>query len=160
MPADLRLVVALALIALLGISTLAITIAQPPQADNQLELPDLPDSELRTNTREQTPNPATQQRIRQALEGTGATPSGDGMLDDVLQFIERRGSVLDGSELESVESELGIANTPVDAPPGRAHAAESLLKAARRLEKIEPLDKTRRELVNQMRREAVRLLTQ
>ena len=164
MSARLRFAVAFALIALLGISTLALSIAQPPNASNQIELPDLPDAELRANLSESAADPQTQQRILQALKGKRGPESGDGVLDDMLEIIKRNGSVLDGSELESVESELdsnrGLGKPASDSRPNRARAAESLLKTARRLERIEPLDKTRCELVNQMRREAVRLLTQ
>jgi hypothetical protein len=45
--------------------------------------------------------------------------------------------------------------------PGRQHwlAAELLLKTARLIDKLDPADENRQRLVNQMRREAVRLLT-
>jgi hypothetical protein len=103
------------------------------------------------------PSPIENQ-IRDALQGElPATPTNDGVLEDVLQVIKQRGSVLDGSVLDAEPDQS-------PAPPAKAFtatlAAEQLLKAARLLEKTGPLDQDRAELVKSMRAEAVQLLTE
>ncbi|MCC9641521.1 hypothetical protein LOC71_04495 [Rhodopirellula sp. JC740] len=90
-------------------------------------------------------------RIKNALEGSEVSPTGDGMLDDVLDVIRKRGSVLDGSvldsELPSVLPATGKGeseeqeDSESDADHTRASSelfelAEQLLRTARRLEKV------------------------
>ena len=80
---------------------------------------------------------AQQARIREALRGRMTdAETGDPVLDELLQVIRKRGSVLDGSSLAGPEPQ-----TSSERPPARARAAESMLRAARRLEQIDPLDK-------------------
>ena len=49
------------------------------------------------------PIPKAEQKIRDALNGDAALPTGDGMLDDVIDIVRRRGSILDGSVLDEPE---------------------------------------------------------
>tara|TARA_R110002049_G_scaffold46487_1_gene135188 strand:- start:144667 stop:145140 length:474 start_codon:yes stop_codon:yes gene_type:complete len=106
--------------------------------------------------------------IRKALHDDSAVPSSDDpILDDVLNVIRQQGSVLDGSPLDPKLEPLPESASDADrgdrslAPAShRALAAERLLKAARLLEQVQPLDNARRQLVKQMRRETVRLLSE
>ena len=136
----------------------------------------------------ETPKPADAkviETIRRALnDDPDAQRSDDPILDDVLSVIKQQGSVLDGSVLdrpgngssldETVAGESlpdastleGCLETNHDdrsasaRVTSKALAAERLLKAARILEQVRPLDSARLELVQQMRRETVRLLSE
>ncbi len=111
-------------------------------------------------------NPALiERKIREALEGGKTSAASDPVLDEVLQIIQRNGgSVLRGSQLDQhsntvpgmdVVSSQGDADFEAEA---RARAAEMLLRTARFLMQIGPIDEMRLETVNRMRREAIRLL--
>ncbi len=151
-------VVAILSITLIGLPTLAWTIAQPPADTRQtLELPDLPDFQppkVRANPQRDA---KVQQIIGDALKKGEHPETGDPVLDDADS--SEGGSILAGFDSGPRGSRATIRedqrNQSVSA---KARAAECLLKAARKLEKVEPIDKTRRDLVNQMRRESVRLL--
>lgn len=105
--------------------------------------------------------------------GDGAPNSGDMVLDDVLEIIRRRGSVLDGSSLDPANDDAPlIINLPPeprsgDVPASSAvyDAAEQLLRSARLLEKLSrtgdsSIDEDRAKLVRSMRSQAGRLLIQ
>lgn len=105
--------------------------------------------------------------------GDGTANTGDMVLDDVLEIIRRRGSVLDGTSLDPANDEAPlIINLPRepesgDVPAASAvyDAAEQLLRSARLLEKLsrtgEPsIDEDRAKLVRSMRSQAGRLLIQ
>ncbi len=85
------------------------------------------------------------------------------MLDDVLEIIKRNGSILTvplGIRRIRADSNRGLGQ-----PSGRFAAKSSRRRMpvesrSSSWKKSNRLDKNRRELVNQMRREAVRLLTQ
>lgn len=77
------------------------------------------------------------------------------VLDEVLNLIQKRGSILDGSSLDT-ETEP----TEVDARRGKARAAEQLLKSARLLEVLSSEDPHRSKLIDRMRAEAAKLLTE
>tara|TARA_R110002073_G_scaffold7747_5_gene43676 strand:- start:8987 stop:9520 length:534 start_codon:yes stop_codon:yes gene_type:complete len=103
-----------------------------------------------------TPNPI-ESKIRSVLEGASDdVRSSDPLLDDVLGIIKSRGSILDGSSLDpALDTPTSAAGNDRDAS---ARAAESLLRSARLLNRIEPRDSARTELVEKMRHEAWRLL--
>lgn len=120
----------------------------------------------------QETSPQAEQKIRDALRGDSPKPTGDGMLDDIIEIVRRRGSILDGSILDG--SVLDVPNPASEAtgpappsPPSiesravetRALAAEQLLRAARLLMHAGDADESRRDLVARMRSEAVKLLT-
>jgi hypothetical protein len=108
--------------------------------------------------------------IQRALQGQEVS-NPDSMLGDVLNLIRKRGSLLEGSELSK-------EMPPILARPGsddeslaatsqtilRLKAAEQLIRSARelleirQLLEIQPEDRETRELVDQMRRYAVKLL--
>ena len=115
--------------------------------------------------------------IRRALDDDSETlHSDDPILDDVLSIIRQQGSVLDGSALDQAVTDQTRPDAPMFDQRGepksdsdgdslisvtdKAMAAERLLKAARFLEQVKPLDKVRIDLVRQMRRESIRLLSQ
>ncbi len=145
--------------------------AQPPLVPPAMpsELPTLqPHPDLGN-----APDPQrTRESIQQALQGNVTRGNGDPVLDEMLQIIQRRGSVLDGSVLDGsvLDTKTLDANVPdtedalVNQPPlasdedDRALAAESLLRSARLFSKLAPLDPAQRELVARMRREAAKLL--
>ncbi|MCG8653628.1 MAG: hypothetical protein MI861_27570 [Pirellulales bacterium] len=115
--------------------------------------------------------PPAQKKIRVALQGEQVeADSGDVVLDDILRVIRQQGSVLDGSVLDpkACQSSLLKEDSLADAPPPassqeeisqRAYTAELLLLTSRRLEQIGAVDKTRKQLVAEMRDEAARLLS-
>ena len=103
------------------------------------------------------PAPPEQDKIRQALEGkTPDNGSGDGVLDDVLNVIKQRGSVLDGSSLDVTTDAI---TQPADETK-KAHVAEQLLKSARMLEAIGDSGRQRSLLIRQIRSEARKLLSE
>ncbi|TWU07920.1 hypothetical protein [Stieleria varia] len=123
--------------------------------------------------------PASQQLdvLQRALDGDPNAASGDPMFDDLLEMIRRGGgSVLNGSALETIPDSItdghsefhadshGMTEDAGNDADQRAHAAEALLRAARLLKKVPENDpqaiKSRDILVNDMRRQAVRLLSQ
>ncbi|WDQ19088.1 hypothetical protein [Rhodopirellula sp. P2] len=127
-------------------------IAQPPVDDwKKLELPTVERPVV-------PPSDRAAEKIQKALEGDAPVPTGDGMLDDVLNIIQRRGSVLDGSVLDS---EIDPLSDPADqrskvsgpgtkdvgslsGPAASFRLAEQLLATARRLEKAIPSRKAER----------------
>ncbi|MDE0863263.1 MAG: hypothetical protein OSA98_05710 [Rubripirellula sp.] len=153
------------------------------QADPPKDLP-LPDIEI---TRIPTPVPGSTEEVRDqaALQALRAAAEGkvsqervsDPILGDVIQAIARRHRELD-LELALPDDEVigsgyvdPAANDPAANDRGRsavsrnAMAAEQLLKASRLLENVaagdgESDDPARAELVNRMRAEAVKLLSE
>lgn len=108
------------------------------------------------------PPPSADEQIRRALEG-GASESAprDGILADVLDLIGERGSVLEGSVLDDNLVDPSTGKTTFKSSDSvKARTAEQLLKASRMLEDLPSQDRTRIELVNKMRQEAVKLLTE
>ena len=155
----------------------------PPQVIPKQSVPRVPaQQELLLPSEEEiievTPAPsamanpeATKRKIQAALDGETPIGSDDPLLDDVLRVLRQRGSVLRGSSLDSDpvanpsldddpmdETSAGDVRSQRDPLEVRARAAESLLRAARLLSAVEPQDDIRRELVANMRREAVELL--
>ena len=104
----------------------------------------------------------TTQKIQQALRGE-SVETGDGILDDMLDVLKKRGSILDGSSLDSeLAGDTESAQTSVAAGSSKAKQArvcESLLKSARLMEKLGKLSAEQRDLVAQMRQQAGQLLT-
>ncbi len=104
-------------------------------------------------------SPEAKERIRRALSGEdGETMTGDPTLDDVLQIIKRRGSILDGSTLADRESSHPDKNMKTTTE--RARVAESLLRSARLLERLPDGGADRADLINSMRSEAANVLMQ
>ncbi len=103
------------------------------------------------------PDPPEQQILREALEGKETEKSGDGVLDDVLDIIKKRGSILDGSALDDRTDETVTASADASR---NAMVAEQLLKTSRLLQSIGGQDKMRVDLVKRMRTEAARLLSE
>lgn len=136
-----------------------LTVPQLNAAD-QLGPPRLPQTPSLATEAELVPvekqNPV-RDKIRNALDGDQPARQADPVLDEMLQIIRRKGSVLKGSvldaELNTEDSELArsVSNE-------NAWAAESLLRAARTLSKLKPLDAQQRDMVNRMRHEAAKLL--
>ncbi|MFG0267281.1 MAG: hypothetical protein ACF8AM_19345 [Rhodopirellula sp. JB055] len=126
------------------VATLAI--AQPPVGDlEKVELPVI-------KAPVAPPSGEAAEKIQKALQGDAPAPTGDGMLDDVLSIIEKRGSVLDGSVLDSEIDPLsdpadqrskasGAGKNdvgPLSGPAASFRLAEQLLATARRLERATP----------------------
>ncbi len=109
-------------------------------------------------------DPGLQDAIKKALDGkTPVAETGDAILDGLIDAVNDTGSILDGSVLDEELGKMDLADdssAPNQFDSERAAVAESLLKASRRLERIGSSDKSRRELVAQMRSEAVRLLSE
>ena len=109
----------------------------------------------------------------------GVKPTGDPVLDDVLEIIRKRGSILDGTSLDpanELDSNDGTQSVIIGVPGGTRftkggsgdatkaapvyHAAEQLLRAARLLETLADQDESQQELIREMRSQATRLLIQ
>ncbi len=108
----------------------------------------LPEFELESPARE---------AVKNALRGKlQAGETGDIVWDEMMKVIRLRGSVLDGSSLDSL---VALSDDSSDSDEAqRAFAAELLLRASRTLEQIGSVDNTRQKLVREMRDEAGRLL--
>jgi hypothetical protein len=127
----------------------------------QLTLPQLP---LPQVPLPETPAPveppaSALKHISDILQGKKPSTGTGGLeMNGLGKILGEMGSVLDGSPLDPA---LEIENTCEDSEESaRAVAAELLLKTARKLEQISPADPSRRQLVIQMRGEAVKLLSQ
>lgn len=114
---------------------------------------------LRTLVVAEPPVSPAEQKIRDALQGRADKPTGDGVLDDVIGLIKKKGSILDGSSLDPNQDSAEKVTT-AGLISRKAHAAEQLLRASRLLSQFDSNDPSRLELVNQMRAEAVKLLTE
>lgn len=127
-------------------------IAQPPTDDwKATELPKVESPDAASSAEEA-------KKIQQAFEGDLRNPTGDGLLDDVLNVRRKRGSVLDGSVLDWETDPLGDAVGPHSTAagsardrskpiPGSANSfrlAEQLLATARRLEEADQGSKSSR----------------
>jgi hypothetical protein len=99
-----------------------------------------------------------QDTIRQALDGKSERGKyGNGLLDDVLDVIKERGSILDGTWLDDRNADAD--HKPADAGH-KAYVAEQLLKTSRLLEALGTPGNDRITLIRQMRGEAVKLLSE
>ncbi len=132
-----RWLVVLAVMAVMGIFTgLSVGVAQSPNETKRQQ--------------------SIEEKFRQAIESGNPGQSSDPILNDLLELAGQQ-SLLKNSMLGK---ELDAMEGASSAQSRHAHAAESLLRAARRLEQIGSRDKTRQQLVKQMRSEAVKLLTE
>ncbi len=133
-----------------------------PTDEQQIEIPKLDVVPI-------APVPNTEQqhnKIRAALDGGVPVTDGDPVLDDLLQLIRRRGSVLDGTALDpsndfeasGPHASEAKSTDPITLEDDKAFAAESLLRSARLLSQLGVPDAARRELITQMRQEAAKLL--
>lgn len=142
--------------------------AAPPL--NQITLPEGPLPPHETIPE----NPQALEAIKRTLAGDTTVETGNPMLHDVLRICgetsERRTAewpqrIAKRTDSWDVESPF---QPSVDASPSprsnaitqRHRAAELLLRVGRLIDKIDPADENRQRLVNQMRREAVRLLVE
>lgn len=123
---------------------------------------------------EPTADPAAAKRIEDALQGDSSAQIPGGVLGDVIDIIQRRGSILDGSSLDPRMTAPGEMPPPDARIPSRTGAspvqtAESLLRAARQLESLNEHTSGQQpahpsllpipELARQMRIQATRLLS-
>jgi len=119
-------------------------------------------------------SPSAQSKIAESLgnenQSQNQQPTGDPILDDVLEIIRRRGSVLRGSALEDTNQIPKISIITTDEPlrsisGGEVSpsisvylAAEQLLRASRTLERLGGPSGDRSELIRAMRSHAAKLL--
>lgn len=111
--------------------------------------------------------------LKNNRQSNPARSSGDPILDDVLDVIRRRGSVIEGSALDAGTAEgqsLAPGNTAAErrgdySGPGPSSssdaayvAAERLLRAARSLQRLAGQDAGNDELARAMRRQAAKLM--
>ncbi|MCA9137196.1 MAG: hypothetical protein KDB00_10565 [Planctomycetales bacterium] len=110
--------------------------------------------------------PAIRESISQQLQGTSPS-QGDGIVPpEIRELIQKSGSVMKGSlldpELDAIPNSWSsgrIDGQSDEAISRRLHAAEMLLKSARLLDKIRPASENQKQLVLQMRNQAVQLMT-
>jgi hypothetical protein len=109
---------------------------------------------------DQNPVSPEEQMFRDALQGNfSEIRMGHGVRDDVIGIIKKQGSILDGSVLDPRRSG-DETNSSSEDRSKKAFAAEQMLKASRWLENIGPADSDRADLVNRMRAEAAKLLSE
>ncbi len=121
--------------------------------------------------------PQALRAIQRAMRGETGLRTDDPVLQPLLQLLgdksrRRRSPEKLPSRRELLGGEQTSTGEAVWQSPSRSEiargggtdprwrAAESLLKAARLIEQLEPADENRQELVNRMRQEAVRILAQ
>lgn len=109
-------------------------------------------------------NPEGLKSFQDAVEGK-FLPGGTGnpILDDVLQVLKEKRSVVDGFPEDPLlrKSDTDRISDEIDATTSRqAVAAEQMLRAARLLEKVSESDADRLALIKRMRSEARRLLAE
>ncbi|XZE54017.1 hypothetical protein SH139x_005799 [Planctomycetaceae bacterium SH139] len=107
--------------------------------------------------------------LRRAISGDAEVqPSGDVVLDSIIDQLRSKGSVLQGSVLdphEPVSPQLGAQQLDAQQaqPPSEQAClvAEQLLRSARMLSQLDDhaSDPDRRQLIDQLRHQAARLLT-
>jgi len=147
------------------------TLSQEADTEGTLALPPdvpLPASPVPSQRQESASPSRQEQQIREALQGQDLqSPVNDGLLDDVLQVIRNRGSVLDGSILDDPAATAGTGERPAeDSQPmnryreKRVFTAELLLRASRHLAGLGADNAARHALVKQMREEAKKLLSE
>ncbi len=135
-----KLITILTVVAIAFVMTFANTNADPPEFDPP-SLPSVPLKSLKSKV-------DGAEKVKKYLQQGKST--GDPILDSIL---EGRSSILDGSALDP-KLDVVKSNTTSQ----QARAAESLLKAARQLEKLSNSDETRTKLIKQLRTEAGKLL--
>ena len=133
---------------------LASSAAQPPNRGG-LALP--PNTHLPKTIILQS-DPAIESQIKSAIRGGVIPEATDPILEGMLDVLKERGSILDGSVLDR-ETEPPKTNFSSDVD-ARARAAELLLRASRILGTINPIDDQRSDLIEKMRAESARLLSQ
>lgn len=154
------------------IACVAITLSASSISLAQLEVPR--DAVIPAPAEPPRNHPAAQSKIAESLDQENQSqdpkPTGDPILDDVLEIIRRRGSVLRGSALEDANQTPKIAIIETDEPlrsiaggeisPSISVylAAEQLLKASRTLERLGGPSNDRSELIRAMRSHAAKLL--
>jgi hypothetical protein len=97
--------------------------------------------------------------FRLALEGDFSQVPQNGIYSDVVGVIKDRGSLLDGTSFD-LKADVDEERRTTVSISKKAYAAEQILKASRWLESIDSDDPDRVELVNRMRAEAVKLLSE
>lgn len=115
-------------------------------------------------------NPEAFQAIKQTLQGDEDVRTADPVLQDVLRMLGRKTHRRDLPEAladsddtswrSAANDPVKTNTTPDQQSNDRWRAAELLLKTSRILNRIAPANENRRQLVNRMRKEAVRILTQ
>lgn len=134
------------------------TLVIPPELQQPLPPLPPPDADARRRFDE-----AVQKRIQQALENGDTTPTGDPILDGTLNAIRRQGSVLQDWPADQALFSTITPATGTPPPSGgldeaQYTAAEALLRSARLLSQLPGQDATRQQLIQQLRREALRCL--
>ncbi len=131
---------------------------QPELDPPVLQLPPLTDAPL-----EMPSVPGIKKRIEQAIEnGVQNASSSDPVLEGILQTLQSKGSVLDGSSLDLREAPTPLSLNVVEVGSGLSETdyelAEQLLKTARLISDQRNVHTQRRELVQRLRAEAARML--
>lgn len=137
----------------------------PPVASRPMLPPQLPPPSPRSENNQRQ----IEDHLRRAISGDAEVePSGDVVLDSMIEQLRSKGSVLQGSLLdpnEPVTQQAGSQETGSQEtmPPSEQAClvAEQLLRSARLLSQLDDhtSDPTRQQLIDQMRRQAARLLT-
>ena len=154
----------------------------PPALSSPLVVPDTPPADLLPRLQQSENRARVEELMQEALQRDGSRPSsGDQTLDDVLRVLRQRGSILDDSSLDPQQQDPRLTPAgPDESPqplqgslpktlrrvpspsvtPQRARAAELLLRTSRVLENLGAIDDNRRKLIDELRREAVKVLTE
>ncbi len=160
-------------VAILLSTALGPILADKPTPRKELQFPDQVQIQDSPKINDESATAPEKEKIRQALNGTLGQPRTGGVLDDVLEVIKQRGSILDGSSLDDQPPKLvrpstinATSNSTIDSQSSSASAstkafvAEQLLKTSRMLESVANPDRQRKALIQQMRGEAVKLLSE
>lgn len=164
MPLSIRTFAVLCLASILFALLFAQSSAEPPESGNpegQLSERGTSEGQIsHSDDRETGPF----RTLRDAVEGSFSPEgTGDGVLDDMIEVIKQRGSIVDRfpkdpTVVRGAEVPAGVTDGEFAAR--QVIAAEQLLRAARLLEKVPRLDPQQVALVRQMRSQAGRLLSE
>lgn len=106
-------------------------------------------------------DPEIRKSISKQILGTEREQGDRAIPPEIMELIEKTGSVIQGSSLDVDIKAPHVNRSPSessDATRQRLRAAEMLLKSARLLDKVHHSSENQKRLVNQMRQEAVRLM--
>ena len=132
----------------------SVAFGDEPTGRGKLKPLDLPPSiEVKTKPLD---DKSAKETLQNALDGKSVQSGG--MLHDVIEVIEQRGSILDGSVLDEDPPSLQTRQPVSDAVDQRFLVAESLLRTARRLESLDAKQHQDRKLIREMRLRAISLL--
>lgn len=135
------------------------TNADPPRGTLELPPGEIP---IESNASDSDKKSRELEVLKKAIGGDQDAATNDPILAPLVEMINEGGSVLEGSSLDPRNEEAPSfhASTASKESDQKALVAESLLRSARLLRRFSGNDDARQKLVIEMRREAVKIMTE